>query len=244
MSKLTWDNIGERLYETGVEKGVLYPFKNGSYSKGVAWNGLTAVNERPSGAEPNPLYADNIKYLNLMSAEEFAAMIEAYDHPKECGDCFGQSEIADGVYIGQQNRKHFGLVYKTRCSDANNKSEYKLHILFNCLLSATEQNHTTVGDTPEAVVFSWELTADKHSIPNFKPSSSLVLDSEKLTKAGFYNLLKFFEDTLYGTDTTDPGFLSLKQIVESIPKVIYLRDSGDDAILDSYGNRIQSVVYE
>jgi hypothetical protein len=242
--KLQFDRPTDRQYENGIEKVAIFPIQHGQYQNGIAWSGITAVNERPSGAEPNPLYADNIKYLNLMSAEEFAATIEAYDYPKECGDCFGQSEIADGVYIGQQNRKHFGLVYKTRCLDANNKSEYKSHILFNCLLSATEQNHTTVGDTPEAVVLSWELTADKHSIPNFKPSSSLVLDSEKLTKAGFYNLLKFFEDTLYGTDTTDPGFLSLKQIVESIPKVIYLRDSGDDAILDSYGNRIQSVVYE
>jgi hypothetical protein len=242
--KLQFDRPTDRQYENGIEKVAIFPIQHGKYQNGIAWSGITAVNERPSGAEPNPLYADNIKYLNLMSAEEFAATVEAYGYPMECASCFGKTEIAEGVYIGQQNRQHFGLVYRTLCSDAEDKSEYKVHVLFNCVASPSERNNQSIGDTQEPVSLSWELNTDKQAIPNFKPSCCLVLDSEKLKKAGFYNLLKFFEDTFYGTDKTNSSFLTLEQIVEVIPKVIYLRDSDNNAILDSNGDRIQSTVYD
>ena len=158
MSKLVWDKTGERLYETGVDHGVLYPIQAGGlYNKGVAWNGLTAVTESPSGAEASPIYADNIKYLNLMSAEEFGATIEAYTYPDEFAECDGSAEIATGVTIGQQARKVFGLSYRTVIGNDvdSNDYGYKLHLIYGALAAPSEKGYTTINDSPEAITFSW-----------------------------------------------------------------------------------------
>lgn len=246
MSKLVFDRPADRVYETGIQNGVIFPIRYGRYQDGVVWNGLTAVNERPSGSEPNALYADNIKYLNLLSDEEFAATVEAYSYPNECRRCLGETEIAQGVYIAQQSRQHFGLVYKTMRGNAESQDarDYKLHLLFNCMVGPSEKNFGTVNETPEAITFSWELQAEKQYVSNFKPSANLVLDSVKMTKAGFYNLLRFIEDQVYGTDSSDPHFLSLTELTEIVPQMIYLRDNENGAILDSAGNRIQSFVFD
>jgi hypothetical protein len=207
MSKLTWDNIGERLYETGVEKGVLYPFKNGSYSKGVAWNGLTAVNERPSGAEPNPLYADNIKYLNLMSAEEFAATVEAYTYPDEFAECDGSAELTTGVTIGQQNRIPFGMSYVTKNGNDTDGVDYgyKIHLVYGCQAAPSEKNFNTINDTPEAITFSWEVSTTPVPVPGHKATATVTIDSTKAdaTKLAALEAILYGTDAGTGTEATD-----------------------------------------
>lgn len=200
MSKLKWDQTGERLYETGVSKGVLYPLVSGAYPKGVAWNGLTAVNENPSGAEPTPLYADNIKYLNLMSAEEFGATIEAYMYPDEFSECNGEAELIKGVAIGQQARKLFGLSYQTKIgSDQDNDLGYKIHLIYGALAAPSEKAYATVNDSPEAITFSWEISTTPVEVPGFKPTASLVIDSTKVDPTK----LAEFEKKLYGDETNE-----------------------------------------
>ena len=200
MTKLKWDQTGERLYETGVSKGVLYPLVSGAYPKGVAWNGLTAVNENPSGAEPTPLYADNIKYLNLMSAEEFGATIEAYMYPDEFSECNGEAELTAGVAIGQQARKLFGLSYQTKIgSDQNNDLGYKIHLIYGALAAPSEKAYATVNDSPEAITFSWEISTTPVEVTGFKPTASLVIDSTKVEP----EKLAAFEKILYGDDTNE-----------------------------------------
>ena len=197
MSRLTWDNNGERLYETGVKQGVLYPIQtNGSYSKGVAWNGLTAVTESPSGAEATALYADDIKYLNLMSNEEFSATIEAYTYPDEFAECDGSASLADGVTIGQQKRKTFGLCYRTsRGNDVDgNDYGYKLHLVYGCLAAPSEKAYATINDSPEAITFSWEVSTTPVSVAGFKPTSQITIDSTTADKTK----LAALEDILYG----------------------------------------------
>lgn len=202
MAKIVWDEAGKHFYETGVSNGVLYPQSaNGEYPKGVAWNGLISVSENPSGAEANPLYADNIKYLNLISTEEFGATIEAYTYPDEFAVCDGSAEIAKGVSIGQQNRKAFGLCYKTvlgNDTDGNNLG-YKLHIIYNALAAPSEKSYSTINDSPEAITFSWEINTTPIQVAGFKPTASVVVDSTKLETAK----LKKLEDTLYGTDSDE-----------------------------------------
>ena len=203
MSKIVWDKTGDRLYETGVKKGVLYPRnESGIYDKGVAWNGLTAVTESPSGAEATPMYADDIKYLNLISAEEFGATIEAYTYPDEFAACDGSAELATGVTIGQQNRKTFGLCYKTTLGndvDGNNYG-YKLHIIYGCVATPSEKAYASINDSPEAITFSWEVTTTPVSVNGFKPTASLVIDSTKAEAAK----LTALEDILYGAEATEP----------------------------------------
>ena len=197
MSKLVWDQTGEKLYETGVKNGVLYPqAEGGTYPKGVAWNGLTAVTESPSGAEATALYADDIKYLNLISAEEFGATVEAYMYPDEFAECDGSAEIAPGVSIGQQARKAFGMSYKTVLGNDvdNNDHGYKLHIIYGALAAPSEKGYATINDSPEAITFSWELTTTPVAVNGFKPTASIVIDSTKV-KA---EKLKALEDILYG----------------------------------------------
>ena len=197
MSKLVWDQTGERYYETGVKMGVLYPQSaSGTYPKGVAWNGLTAVTESPSGAEATPLYADDIKYLNLYSAEEFGATIEAYTYPDEFAECDGSAELTTGVTIGQQNRKAFGLCYRTTIgndTDGNNHG-YKLHIIYGAMASPSEKAYATINDSPEAITFSWEVTTTPVSVSGFKPTASVTIDSTKVDGAK----LKQLEAILYG----------------------------------------------
>ena len=202
MSKLVWDKTGERLYETGVKNGVLYPqAEGGTYPKGVAWNGLTAVTESPSGAEATPLYADDIKYLNLISAEEFGATVEAYMYPDEFAECDGSAEIAPGVSIGQQARKAFGMSYKTVLGNDvdNNDHGYKLHLIYGALAAPSEKGYATINDSPEAITFSWELTTTPVSVNGFKPTASITIDSTKVNA----EKLKALEDILYGTEEVE-----------------------------------------
>lgn len=199
MAKIVWDKIGERFYETGVKKGVLYPQgPGGTYPKGVAWNGLISVTESPSGAEATPLYADDIKYLNLISAEEFGATIEAYTYPDEFAQCDGSAEIATGVMIGQQARKPFGLSYVTTLGNDvdGNDYGYKLHIIYGALASPSEKGYSTINDSPEAITFSWEITTTPVNVTGYKPTACITIDSTKVDPAK----LAALEEILYGSD--------------------------------------------
>lgn len=203
MSKLVWDQTGERFYETGVKQGVLYPrATGGTYPKGVAWNGLTAVTESPSGAEATPIYADDIKYLNLVSAEEFGVTIEAYTYPDEFAQCDGSAEIAAGVMIGQQSRKTFGLSYKTALGNDTDGDDYgyKLHIIYGALAAPSEKGYATKNDSPEAITFSWEVTTTPVSVTGFKPTASITIDSTKVEATK----LTALEAILYGGTDTEP----------------------------------------
>ena len=203
MSRLIWDKTGERIYETGVKQGVLYPIQNGGlYTKGVAWNGLTTVTESPSGAEASPQYADDIKYLNLVSAEEFGATIEAFTYPDEFAVCDGSVEIEPGVIVGQQNRKLFGLSYRTALGNDVDGTDhgYKLHLIYGALAAPSEKAYATINDSPEAITFSWEVTTTPVSVSNLKPTASLIIDSTKVDTAK----LTVLENILYGTDSVEP----------------------------------------
>ena len=202
MPKLTWDNIGERLFETGVKQGVLYPIQSdGKYTKGVAWNGLTAVTESPSGAEATPLYADDIKYLNLLSNEEFGATIEAYTYPDEFAECDGSAELVTGVMIGQQKRKVFGLCYRTTIGNDvdGNDHGYKLHLIYGCLAAPSEKAYSTINDSPEAITFSWEVTTTPVNVEGFKPTSQITIDSTKADPTK----LAALEAVLYGGEAAE-----------------------------------------
>ena len=203
MAKLTWDDTGKRLYETGVKQGVLYLLDGtGAYKNAVAWNGLTAVTESPSGAEATALYADDIKYLSLMSAEEFGATIEAYTYPEEFGQCDGSASLATGVYIGQQARKTFGLCYKTTLGNDvdGNDYGYKLHLIYGALAAPSEKAYATINDSPEAITFSWELTTTPVNVAGFKPTASIVIDSTKADPT----CLAALEAKLYGGEASEP----------------------------------------
>ena len=203
MSRLVWDKSGERLYETGVKNCVLYPQVSGAYPKGVAWNGITSVTESPSGAEASPLYADDTKYLNLMSTEEFGASIEAYMYPEEFEACDGSAEIAPGVSIGQQKRQAFGLCYRTVIGNDtdNNDHGYKLHIIYGALAAPSEKAYATINDSPEAITFSWELSTTPVNVTGGNPTASLTIDSTKVNA----EKLKALEDILYGSESESTG---------------------------------------
>ena len=217
MAKLVWDVASERLYENGVKNGVLY-YNVGDdkpsnpedvYKNGVVWNGLISVTESPSGAESTPLYADDMKYLNLVSPEEFGATIEAYTYPKEFAACNGESEYITGVTIGQQTRKTFGLCYRTSIGNAENDAlGYKLHLVYGCLAAPSEKAYSSVNDSPEATTFSWEISTTPVTIPGFKPTAMVVIDSTKVDPAK----MKKLEDYLYGTGTTNPKMPSIAYI--------------------------------
>jgi hypothetical protein len=207
MSKLAWDESGKHFYEAGVSKGVLYPASSttsGTYEKGVAWSGLTTVTDSPSGAEATPLYADNIKYLNLMSAEEYEGSIEAYTYPDEFAACDGSAELTKGVSIGQQDRKQFAICYRTEIgNDVSANAGYKLHIVYGCIASPSERAHSTVNDSPEAMSLSWDIKATPVSVSGFKPTATIVIDSTKVDAAK----LKLLEDKLYGGADQEPTLL-------------------------------------
>jgi hypothetical protein len=208
MAKLTWDGVGERIYETGVDHGVLYiPNAAGVYNTGFSWNGLTTVTESPSGAEATALYADNIKYLNLISAEEFGGTIEAYTYPEEFGQCDGTAAPSQGVLIGQQNRKTFGLCYRTRVGNDLEGTDhgYKLHLIYSAIAAPSEKAYATINDSPEAITFSWSISTTPVAVgtigtETYKPTASLTVDSTKVNSAALATL----EDILYGTAGTDP----------------------------------------
>lgn len=203
MSRLVWDQAGQKLYENGVDRGVLFPQNaNGTYATGVAWNGLTAVNQSPSGGDANPLYADNIKYLDLRSAEDFGATVEAYTYPDEFAECDGSREIAPGVMAGQQSRKAFGFSYRTLIGNdtEGDAHGYKIHIIYNATVSPSEKSYGTVNDSPDAINFSWEMTTTPISVTGFKPTSHIEIDSTKVDSAKLTTL----ENTLYGTTEQSP----------------------------------------
>lgn len=202
MAKITWDDTGKRIYETGVKMGVLYPQADGgTYPQGVAWNGLTAVTESPSGAEPTPLYADDIKYLTLMSAEEFGATIEAYTYPDEFAECDGSAELVTGVTIGQQPRKAFGMSYRTVIGNdiKNNNYGYKIHLIYGALAAPSEKAYATINDSPEAITFSWEVSTTPVAVEGFNPTASLIIDSTKVDT----EKLAALEAALYGSESEE-----------------------------------------
>ena len=212
MSKIIWDEAGKKFYETGVDHGVLYVQESGVYGAGVPWNGLTAVTEKPSGAEPTALYADNIKYLSLMSNEEFGATVEAYTYPEEFAECDGSAAVATGVYIGQQPRKTFGLCYRTILGNDtdNNDYGYKLHIIYNALAGVSEKAYSSVNDSPEAITFSWELTTTPVEVEGFKPTACITIDSTKADKAKLASL----EAILYGSESEEPRLPLPSEVIE------------------------------
>lgn len=200
--KLVWDNVGERFYETGVKNCALYlQSTNGSYPKGVAWNGISAINESPSGAESSPIYADDTKYLNLISNEELSASIEAYTYPDEFAECDGSAEIATGITIGQQPRKAFGLAYKTTLGNdiVGNEYGYKLHLLYGCKAAPSEKAYSTINDSPEAITFSWEISTTPVNVKGFKPTSNLTIDSSKVDP----EKLAALEAILFGSESAE-----------------------------------------
>lgn len=202
MSKLVWDKSGERVYETGVKQGVLYPIaEDGTYPVGVPWNGLTSVTESPSGAEANPFYADDIKYLNIMSAEDFGGTIEAYTYPKEFGECNGEATLVEGVSIGQQSRKPFGFSYCTTVGNdvLGNNYGYKLHLVYCALASPSEKTNSTINESPEPAAMSWEFSTTPVNVTGHKPTAHLTVDSTKVSKEKMAAL----EAVLYGSEDTE-----------------------------------------
>ena len=211
---LTWDQTGDRYYETGVDHGVLYVYDNNAYGEGVAWNGLTNVSEKPSGAEATALYADNIKYLNLISNEDFSASIEAYTYPDEFAQCDGSAAIATGVMIGQQKRKMFGFSYRTKIGNDTDGNEhgYKIHIIYGCTAAPTEKGYATINDSPEAITFSWEITTVPIEVSsNYRPTACIVIDS---TKVNDDTKMTALTDILYGTTTTPASMPTIAQLLE------------------------------
>lgn len=219
MSKLKWDVTGEKTYETGVQNGVLYVKNAGAYPAGVVWNGLISVAEKPTGAEPNPKYADNQKYFNMMSLEEFEATIEAYTYPVEFEPCDGSGNPALGIQIGQQSRSPFGLCYKTTLGNDEDGNEYgyKLHLIYGCLAAPSEKSYETINDTPDAITFSWAITTTPVTVDGFRPTASLVIDSTKIDAAKLAEL----EAILFGVDAVvasiDPVVAAVTAVIPSLP---------------------------
>ena len=214
MSALTWDQTGERLFETGVSNGVVYPYNSAQskYGPGVAWNGLTAVTEKPSGAEPTKLWADDIKYLELRSAEEWGATIEAYTYPDEFANLDGTAELAAGARIGQQPRGVFGFSYQTKIGndEDGNDHGYKLHLVYGLTASPSEKGYKTVNDSPDAITFSWEVSSTPVNVTGFKPTSIITIDSTKVDSSK----LTALKTKLYGGENADP-YLPLPDEVKS-----------------------------
>lgn len=203
---LTWDETGDRLYETGVDHGVLYIPTDGVYDTGFAWNGLTTVTESPSGAEPTPMYADNIKYLNMLSREDFKATIEAFTYPEEFEQCDGTASPEPGVALSQQRRKTFGMSYRTRIGNDVDQDDhgYKLHLIYGALAAPSEKAYATVNETPEAISFSWEISATEAPVTGYKPTALIVIDSTKVEPTALTSL----EELLYGDGTAEPSLPS------------------------------------
>lgn len=243
MSKIVWDKTGERFYETGVDHAVLYPIDaEGLYNGGVAWNGITAINESPSGAEPNNLYADNIKYLALVGAEDFGLTIEAYTYPDEWEQCDGSAEIAPGVLAGQQNRKIFGLSYRTKLgNDVDGQDHgYKLHLVYGGLASPSERGYQTVNDSPEPINPSWEVTTTPVDVPGFKPTARLIITSTKADPAK----LAALETILYGSEEAEPRLPLPGEVIELLKAdavtVITAAESGDTTLFGKKVSDLQS----
>ena len=204
--KIEWDKSEEKIYETGVDRGVLYPKSNNAYPKGVAWNGLTNVNENPTGAEPTALYADNIKYLELMSSEQFGATVEAYTYPDEFGECNGEKALSEGVSVAQQSRKPFGMSYRTKIGNEDDPDlGYKINLIYNAKAKPSQKSYNTVNETPEAITFSWEISTTPIDVPDMKPTAHIIIDSTKVDP----DKLAALESILYGTAGGDDPRLPL-----------------------------------
>lgn len=215
MSKIVWDETGKRLYETGVKNGVLYLLSgSGAYDKGVAWNGLTSVTESPSGAEATDLYADDTKYLSLMSAETFGATVEAYTYPDEFAECDGTAKIATGVTIGQQARKTFGLCYRTAIGNDVDGADhgYKLHFIYGCKATPSDKGYSSINDSPEAITFSWTINTTPVTVEGFKPTASLVVDSTKVAS----EKLAALEAIIYGSESTEARLPLPSEVAELV----------------------------
>ena len=213
MAKLIWDKVGERFYETGVSNCALYVYDDAAqdFGAGVAWNGITSITETPSGAEANAIYADNIKYLSLLSAEEFGASIEAYTYPEEFEECDGSAAIAPGVMVGQQARKKFCIAYKTiKGNDIQNDAYgYKLHLIYNCNAAPSERAYSTINDSPEAIAFSWEISTTPVAVTGHKPTSILTIDSAKVDAGKLASV----EEALFGGDSTEAKILMPDEVL-------------------------------
>ncbi len=248
MSRLKWDETGKRIYETGLDRGVLFVMgSNNIYSKGVPWNGLTAITESPSGAEANPLYADNIKYLNLIAAEDFGATIEAFAYPDEFAACDGTATVIPGLMLGQQSRKLFGMAYRTKLGNdiAGIEYGYKIHLIYGALVTPTERGYQTVNDSPEAINFSWTVNTTPIDVPGLKPTAHLVIDSRKTGS----EVMALLEDLIYGKDFV-PGTTEVDPVdaieptLPSPTAVLHLIDTGtpyeevDEMLLDDAGEQI------
>lgn len=216
MSKIIFDNTGEKIYETGVDHCVLFVRDGNAYQTGVAWNGITAINESPSGAEATPIYADNIKYLNIVSGEDFGATIEAYTYPDEFTECDGSAEIVEGVKIGQQTRKPFALCYRTLIGNdvAGTGHGYKLHFIYNAQAAVSAKNYKTINESPEAMSFSWEISTTPEVVEGFKPTATVTVDSTKVDSTK----LKALEDKIYGTESSEPAMPTISEIVSLLSK--------------------------
>lgn len=239
MTRLDWDKVGERVFETGVDRGALYVPSNGVYSTGVAWNGLTTVTETPSGAEASPQYADNIKYLNLTSAEEFGATIEAFTYPAEFAQFDGAVVLHGGVALGQQVRRTFGLSYRTRIGDdlVGTDAGYKLHLVYGCQAAPSERAYTTVNDSPEALAFSWELTTTPVSVTGHKPTALVTVDSTKVGSAALTTL----ENALWGTAGTNPRLPLPDEVIAMFANTLTLVSAGPTAPTWNAGTRTVTI---
>lgn len=245
MARLKWDETGARFYETGVRNGVFYPINgSGNYTDGVVWNGLTQVSENPSGAEPTPLYADDINYLNLMSVEEFKATIEAYSYPKEFARALGRIELAPGVLIGQQARKKFGFSYRTSIGNDTDGSDhsYNIHLIYGAKASPSSESYSTIDDSPEAITFSWEVATEPIDVANKQPAAHVILSGRLFKENGLMNSMRKLEDILYGTETTEPALPFPSEIADIIREDRYITDSNGNEVLDSLGSPIMSFV--
>lgn len=233
MPILTWDDTGTHYYECGIRRGVLYPKSGRNYETGVAWNGLIAVTESPSGAEPSSVYSDNIKYSSILSAEEFGVTIEAYAYPDEFRQCIGISDLLLGVEIGQQTRKSFGLCYQTTVgNDISDNYAYKLHLVYGSIAATTEKGYTTISDNQDAIQYSWSVTTVPISVDGCKPSASFCVDSSIIMP----RKLKLLENILYGTENSSPSFPSISELINIVTNS--LLDSSENQILDSSGNSV------
>ena len=249
MSRLVWDANGDRKYETGLDHGVLYLLgSNNAYQTGVPWNGLISITESPSGGDANPLYADNIKYLNLIAAEDFGASIEAYSYPAEFAQCDGTVCVIPGLYLGQQTRKTFGLSYRTLIGNDINGTEYgyKILLIYGAMASPSDRGYQTVNDSPEAISFSWNITTTPTDVPDFKPTAHLAIDSTQISA----ELLALLEDLIWGKDEVEGTPLiepedAIEPMLPSPAAILYLIENGtyfreeDEVLCDSSGESIQ-----
>ena len=247
MSRLIWDKLKDRTYETGTDQGVLY-LRNpdGTYGTGVAWNGLTAVTLNPSGAEATAFWADNSKYLNILSAEELGFTLEAYSYPRSFRSCLGRVDLWSGITVSQQKRQSFGFCFRSKVgnAEAGQDYSYKLHVIYGCTASPSSKNYTTVNDSPEAITLSWEVSTLPVVVEGMKPTSEFVFDGLRYKKLGIMNILHAIEKVLYGTETTEARLPSIEEIQEIYTWERYLRDNTGEILTTNFGDPLLVTAYD